>query len=81
MGNLRGLVLGRRMSLIVSLILIAWLMDISFKVMPHLPKVFQSVQTYTLEYPHGPTERPQAVGMESCVGVEYVPFPNPLMLT
>lgn len=40
------------------------------KVMPHLAKVFQAVQTYELEYPDGKDQRPAAVGMESCVGVE-----------
>jgi dynein heavy chain len=48
------------------------------KVMPHLPKVFQAVQTYHLEA--RTDDRPLAVGMESCVGSEYVPFPTPLPL-
>ena len=47
------------------------------KVMVHLSKVFQAVQTYRLVADVG---RPLAVGMESCVGTEYVPFPIPLLL-
>jgi len=50
------------------------------KVMKHLSKVFQCVNTYELQYPDGPDNRPVAVGLDSCVGKEYVPFPQALPL-
>lgn len=50
------------------------------KVIPQFPKFFNCINSYKLEYPDGPTKRPQAVGMDACVGVEYVPFPEPLPL-
>ena len=50
------------------------------KVMVHLSKVFQCVSTYTLEFADGPSARPRAIGMDSCVGTESVPFPTPLPL-
>jgi dynein heavy chain, axonemal len=50
------------------------------KVVPQFPKFFNCINIYKLEFPDGPTKRPHAVGMEACVGVEYVPFPEPCPL-
>ncbi|KFG49291.1 dynein heavy chain family protein, partial [Toxoplasma gondii GAB2-2007-GAL-DOM2] len=50
------------------------------KVMPHMAKIFQAIQTFHLEG-GGDSERPAAVGMASCVGKESVEFPDALRLT
>lgn len=50
------------------------------KVVPHFPKFFIAIDNYTLEWPDGEDARPSAVGMNACVGKEYVPFPEPLPL-
>jgi dynein heavy chain len=47
------------------------------KVMPHMPKIFQAIDTLKLE---PGAVRPAAVGMKSCVGVEYVEFTEMLKL-
>ena len=46
------------------------------KVMVHLPKIFQAVETLMLKDDGGV----QAVGIDSCVGKEYVEFTRPLKL-
>ncbi|PHJ15457.1 dynein heavy chain family protein, partial [Cystoisospora suis] len=67
------------------------------KVMQHMSKVFQAIQTFQLdtdgdavgdkreeeeeEKPQQPGARPHAIGMESCVGKETVKFPVSLHLT
>jgi len=51
------------------------------KVVPQFPKFFIAIDNYTLEYPDGEKGRPQATGMNACVGKEFVPFPEPLPLT
>ncbi|CAD7974700.1 unnamed protein product [Amoebophrya sp. A25] len=50
------------------------------KVVPQFPKFFIAINSYKLEYPDGENKRPHAVGMDACVGVEYVPFPEPCPL-
>jgi len=50
------------------------------KVIPQFPKFFIAIDNYTLEFPDGEDNRPHAVGMNACVGKEYVPFPEPLPL-
>jgi len=50
------------------------------KVVPQFPKFFNCINAYRLEYPDGEAKRPIAVGMDACVGVEYVPFPEPCPL-
>lgn len=50
------------------------------KVVPQFPKFFIAIDNYTLEWPDGESGRPHAVGMNACVGKEYVPFPEPLPL-
>jgi len=50
------------------------------KVVPQFPKFFICLEDYTLEFPDGEGTRPTAVGMNACVGKEYVPFPEPLPL-
>ena len=47
---------------------------------PQFPKFFIAINLYKLEFPDGETKRPHAVGMEACIGVEYVPFPEPCPL-
>lgn len=60
------------------------------KVMQHMSKVFQAIQTFQLDSDTDQKEenqlqqlgaRPHAVGMESCVGKETVKFPVSLHLT
>lgn len=61
------------------------------KVMPHMSKVFQAIQTFQLDEGNaaggedaetrGSGRRPHAIGMESCVGKETVRFPASLHLT
>jgi dynein heavy chain len=48
------------------------------KVMTHMPKIFQAINTLFLE---GGGDRPSATGFESCVGKEEVQFETPLKLT
>ena len=50
------------------------------KVVPQFPKFFNCINDYKLEFPDGESKRPHAVGLNSCVGVEYVPFFEPLPL-
>jgi dynein heavy chain len=47
------------------------------KVMQHMPKIFQAIETLNLE---AGKVSPAAVGMKSCVGIEYVEFTEPLKL-
>lgn len=47
------------------------------KIMVHMPKIFQAIETLHLK---DDGERPQAIGMETCVGKEFVEFPKPLKL-
>ncbi len=47
------------------------------KVMCHMPKIFQAIETLYLKEDG---DRPTATGMETCVGKEVVQFPNPLKL-
>lgn len=47
------------------------------KVMQHMPKIFQAIETLKLE---SGQVRPAAIGMKSCVGIEYVNFTEPLKL-
>jgi len=47
------------------------------KVMCHMPKIFQAIETLYLKEDG---ERPIATGMETCVGKEIVTFPKPLKL-
>ena len=42
-----------------------------------MPKIFQAIETLNLK---DDGERPQAIGMETCVGKEYVEFAKPLKL-
>jgi len=51
--------------------------NIPVKVMPHMPKIFQAIETLKL---NEGAARPTAVGMESCVGLETVEFTEPLKL-
>ena len=51
--------------------------NIPVKVMPHMPKIFQAIETLKLN--EGPG-RPTAVGMTSCVGIEYIEFTDALKL-
>jgi dynein heavy chain len=48
------------------------------KVMPHLPKIFQAINDLKLDMNTG--VRPAALGMISCVGIEYVQYSEPLKL-
>jgi dynein heavy chain len=45
------------------------------KVVPQFPKFFIALDSYNLEFPDGEAARPIAVGMNACVGKEFVPFP------
>jgi dynein heavy chain len=45
-----------------------------------MPKIFQAIDTLALK-DLGPNERPSAIGMNSCVGKEYVAFDTELRLT
>jgi len=47
------------------------------KIMKHMPKIFQAIDTLKLQ---DDGDRPQAVGMDTCVGKEYVEFSKPLKL-
>lgn len=47
------------------------------KVMTHMPKIFQAIETLFLKEDG---DRPIATGMETCVGKENVTFPKPLKL-
>lgn len=47
------------------------------KVMCHMPKIFQAIETLYLKEDG---ERPIATAMETCVGKEVVNFPKPLKL-
>lgn len=47
------------------------------KVMCHMPKIFQAIETLFLKEDG---DRPIATGMETCVGKETVQFPKPLKL-
>ena len=47
------------------------------RIMKHMSKVFLAIETLELE---DSDDRPFATGMESCVGVEFVKFCNPLKL-
>ncbi len=47
------------------------------KIMCHMPKIFQAIETLYLKEDG---DRPTATGMETCVGKEVVTFPNPLKL-
>jgi len=51
--------------------------NIPTKVMPHMPKIFQAIETLKLETGQ---VSPAAVGMQSCVGIEYVEFSTALKL-
>lgn len=51
--------------------------NIPEKVMQHMPKIFQAIETLKLEMGQN---TPAAVGMKSCVGIEYVEFTEPLKL-
>lgn len=48
-----------------------------FKIMIHMPKIFQAIETLKLK---DDGDRPLALGMETCVGKEFVEFPKPLKL-
>ena len=48
------------------------------RIMKHMPKIFQAIET--LKLTDESTERPSAIGMESCVGTEYVDFTQPMKL-
>ncbi|CAE7303428.1 ODA11 [Symbiodinium natans] len=50
------------------------------RVVPQFPKFFNAIEKYDLEYPDGPGTRPVATGMHACIGKEFVPFPEPLLL-
>lgn len=43
------------------------------KVMIHMPKIFQAIDTLKLQ-DNGADQRPSAIGIESSVGKEYVEF-------
>ena len=47
------------------------------KIMCHMPKIFQAIETLFLKEDG---DRPIATGMETCVGKEVVQFPKPLKL-
>lgn len=47
------------------------------RVMEHMPKIFQAIETLSLKEDG---DRPLALGFESCVGVETVEFTKPLKL-
>jgi len=47
------------------------------KIMVHMPKIFQAIDTLELKEEG---VRPAAIGMHSCVGKEYVPFTDNLKL-
>ena len=49
------------------------------KVMVHMPKIFQAIDTLELK-DQGAGERPLAVGMHASVGKEYVDFTKELQL-
>ena len=49
------------------------------KIMVHMPKIFQAIDTLELKETGG-EERPLAMGIKSSVGVEYVEFSEPLKL-
>ena len=43
--------------------------------MLHFPEFFIAIDSYSLEFPEG-ADRPSAISMKACVGVEEVPFPE-----
>jgi dynein heavy chain len=47
------------------------------KIMIHMPKIFQAIETLNLK---DDSDRPLAIGMDSCVGKEYVEFSKQLKL-
>jgi len=47
------------------------------RIMVHMPKIFQAIETLTLKNEGGVVS---ALGMDSCVGKEYVTFHQPLKL-
>lgn len=47
------------------------------KIMIHMPKIFQAIETLTLK---DGQDRPAATGMDSCVGKEYVTFSQEMTL-
>ena len=49
------------------------------RIMRHMPKIFQAIKTLSLKEGSG-DQRPSAIGMETCVGKEYVDFSEPLQL-
>lgn len=51
------------------------------RVMTHMSKCFQAIEKLKLDNETPPPGvRPKGLGMESCVGVEYIPFSSPLPL-
>ena len=48
-----------------------------FKIMVHMPKIFQAIETLKLKEDG---DRPLALGMDTCVGKEFVEFPKSLKL-
>lgn len=51
------------------------------QVMMHMSKCFQAIEKLKLDNENPPPgTRPKGLGMESCVGVEYVPFKTALPL-
>jgi dynein heavy chain len=51
------------------------------RIMMHMSKCFQAIEKLKLDNDAPPAgTRPKALGMESCVGVEYVAFKSPLSL-
>ena len=48
--------------------------------MRHMPKIFQAIQELKLSNTDQAGVRPNAVGMHTCVGKEYVDFNTPLQL-
>ena len=49
-----------------------------YKIMVHMPKIFQAINKLDLR--DGEGDRPDAFGIDSSVGKEYVPFCEPLKL-
>ena len=51
------------------------------QVMMHMSKCFQAIEKLKLDNESPPSGvRPKALGMESCVGIEYQPWKTPLPL-
>ena len=58
-----------------------WLIISPFQVMMHMSKCFQAIEKLRLDNESPPAGvRPKALGMESCVGVEYLAWKTPLPL-